>query len=155
MVNNLNRILISASMFVFYSGSPESILKKGLEMSSQIQIQETPQAPSKPEEGEGLYIKYCLSCHQKDGSGVPNMYPPIHKSDWVNGDKNKLIKVLLNGLEGDIEVNGDPYNQVMPKQNYLTDLQIARVLTYIRQNFGNNAGVVKPGDVTDLREQKK
>jgi mono/diheme cytochrome c family protein len=101
--------------------------------------------------GENLYIKHCLQCHQKDGSGVPNMFPPILKSDWVTGDKIKLINVLLKGLRGDIEVSGDLYSQVMPKQDYLTNAEIAQILTYIRQNFGNDASAIYPDDVTAVR----
>jgi len=101
--------------------------------------------------GESLYIKHCLQCHQKDGSGVPNMFPPVMKSDWVKGDKTRLINVLLKGLDGDIEVSGEQYSQVMPKQDYLTDTEIAQVLTYIRQNFGNDAGAINPDEVATVR----
>lgn len=82
------------------------------------------------------------------------MYPPLQSSNWVNGDKNKIINVLLNGLEGEIEVNGDVYDAVMPKQNALTDEQIAQVLTFVRQNFGNKAKAVKPEEVAKIREKK-
>ena len=104
--------------------------------------------------GENLYIKHCLQCHQKDGSGVPNMFPPVMKSDWATGDKIRLINVLLKGLDGDIEVNGDQYSQVMPKQDYLTNTEIAEILTYIRQNFGNDAGAINPEDVATVRGKK-
>lgn len=63
-------------------------------------------------EGAEIFMYYCMSCHQADGSGVPGMYPPLQKSNWVNGDKNRLIKILLNGLEGEIEVNGETYSIV-------------------------------------------
>lgn len=114
----------------------------------------TGEQESKSKAGENLYIKYCLQCHQKDGSGVPNMFPPIMKSDWVIGDKIKLINVLVKGLTGEIEVSGDPYSQVMPKQDYLTNTEIAQILTYIRQNFGNNAGPVSPDEVAAVRGKK-
>lgn len=142
-------------MFIFFSSSRDSEFTELLESRSQTPIAKTPQKLSKPGDGEIMYVKHCLSCHQKDGSGVPNMFPPIQKSDWVNGDKDKLINVLLNGLEGDIDVNGDQYSQAMPKQNYLTDLQIAGILTYIRQNFGNNASAILPSDVAKLRSKEK
>jgi mono/diheme cytochrome c family protein len=102
-------------------------------------------------EGKNIFMKYCLACHQRDGSGVPNMYPPLKKSDWVNGDKNKIIKVLLNGLDADIEVNETGFSQTMPTFNYLTDKQIADVLTYIRQNFENHASEVDANEVSVLR----
>jgi mono/diheme cytochrome c family protein len=101
--------------------------------------------------GKELFMKYCLSCHQTDGSGVPNTYPPLRKSNWVNGDKFRLIKILLNGLQGEIEVNDDFYDQVMPKQITLSDEQIAIVLTYIRQNFGNDTTTVSTAEVAEVR----
>jgi mono/diheme cytochrome c family protein len=118
-----------------------------------IQKQNT-QIPPKAELGKDIYQKHCLSCHQVNGSGVPNMYPPLQKSDWVNGAKNRIISVVLNGIKGEILVNDDTYRSVMPKQDYLTDEQIAKVLTYIRQNFENKASEVKPAEVTKLRIPK-
>ena len=153
MVNQSARLLIIASMLVFCSISPEAESKGWYGTLFHPLTEKIPQEPT-DKVGESLYIKYCLSCHQKDGSGVPNMFPPIQKSDWVNGDKSKLINVLLKGLKGDIDVNGEQYSQVMPKQDYLTDVQISQILTYIRQNFGNNADAVTPGEVTNLREKK-
>jgi mono/diheme cytochrome c family protein len=153
MVNQMARLLIIASMLVFCSSSPEAASKGWNGTLLHPLTEKVPLEPT-DKEGESLYIKYCLSCHQKDGSGVPNMFPPIQKSDWVNGDKSKLINVLLKGLKGDIDVNGDQYSQVMPKQDNLTDEQISQILTYIRQNFGNNADAVTPGEVTKLREKK-
>lgn len=107
------------------------------------------------ETGKDIYLKYCMSCHQVDGSGVPFTYPSLQKSNWLNGDKTKLIKVVLNGLEGEIDVNGEIFNASMPKQDNLTDKQIALVLTYLRQNFGNKASVVTPGEVKKLRINSK
>jgi mono/diheme cytochrome c family protein len=153
MVNQSTRLLIIASMFVFCSSSPEAESNGWNGTFLHPPTEKVPQEPT-VKEGESLYIKYCLSCHQKDGSGVPNMFPPIQKSDWVNGDKSKLINVLLKGLKGDIDVNGEQYSQVMPKQDYLTDVQISQILTYIRQNFGNNAVAVTPDEVTSQREKK-
>lgn len=154
MIRKLTPLSILALLLVFCSGSQASGLSANPEKHYQSLAQEIPQNTAKEETGATLYTQYCLSCHQKDGSGVPNMYPPILKSDWVNGDKNKIINVLLNGLTGDIEVNGDSYSQVMPKQNYLTDVQVALLLTYIRQNFENSADAVIPADVAKLREKK-
>lgn len=103
-------------------------------------------------EGKSIYIKYCLTCHQSEGNGVPQMYPPIQKSNWVNGDKNKLIKILLNGSSGEIEVNDEFYDQTMPKFDYLTNEQLSKVLTYIRENFGNKASPVTIKEVIEIRK---
>lgn len=102
--------------------------------------------------GEQIYRTYCASCHQRDGQGT-DRYPPLAGTDWVTGDKNRLIGVILNGLEGSIEVNGQLYNNVMPQHSFLSDEEVAEVLTYIRQNFDNDASAVTPEEVNDLRER--
>lgn len=107
----------------------------------------------KPDEGKKVYLQYCMACHQKDGSGVPGMYPPLKKSNWVTGDKKKIINIVINGLEGEIEVNGDVYSQTMPKQSNLTNKQVAQVLSYLRKNFGNQADSVKVRDVNAVRKK--
>jgi len=102
-------------------------------------------------EGKSIYNKFCLVCHQADGSGVEGLYPPLVNTDWVQGDKERLIKVVLNGQEGPIEVNGESYNNVMPAQDFLKNNEVAAVLTYIRQNFENNASAVTASDVEQVR----
>lgn len=104
--------------------------------------------------GTKVYNQYCLACHQANGSGVPNMYPPLAKSDWVQGEKERIINVVLKGLSGPIQVNGQAYNQAMPTHNFLSDAQIAATLTYVRQNFGNQADAVSVEEVSKLRNAK-
>jgi len=117
-----------------------------------VLLQSQPQKQSKPDGGKEIYLKYCMSCHQKDGSGVPNMFPPLKNSDWVIGDKKRIINIVINGLEGEIQVNGETYSQIMPKQNYLTNKQVAQVLSYLRSNLGNHADSVKVKEVMTLRK---
>ena len=105
-------------------------------------------------DGKAIYIQHCLPCHQEDGTGVPNLNPPLRKSDWVNGDRDRLIKVILEGLDEEIEVNGESYNRVMAAHNFLTDKQVADVLTYIRSNFGNTSDAIKEEEVKALRKKK-
>ncbi|XWW46594.1 cytochrome c [Fibrella sp. USSR17] len=100
--------------------------------------------------GLAIYKQYCLTCHQVDGSGVPNLNPPLRGTDWVNGDKARLIGVLLKGLK-DAEVDGEPYDNVMPAHDFLTDQQIADVLTYVRSNFGNKATAISAQEVKEQR----
>ena len=104
--------------------------------------------------GKAIYIKNCLSCHQSDGNGVPQMYPPLLKSNWLSGDKNKLIKVLVYGLNGEIEVNGEFYDQTMPKFDYLNDSQISDVLKYIMKFYGNISQDVTVKEVSNIRTSK-
>jgi mono/diheme cytochrome c family protein len=105
-------------------------------------------------QGKAVYTQNCLTCHQADGGGVDGMNPPLSKSSWVLGDKTRLINVLLNGLQG-VDIEGESYNGVMPAQDLLTDQQIADVLTYVRNSFGNKASAVQPAEVKALRAVKK
>jgi mono/diheme cytochrome c family protein len=104
--------------------------------------------------GQEIYMKYCMACHQASGSGVPGMYPTLQNTDWVNGDKSRLISLLLNGQQGEIKVNGQVFRGVMPTHQYLTDEQIADVLTYIRSQFGNTADKVMPEEVAGIRQKQ-
>lgn len=104
--------------------------------------------------GETLYYSYCGICHQQDGKGASGRYPPLAGADWVTGDKERLIGIVLNGLEGPIDVNGETYNNVMPQHSFLSDEDIAVVLTYVRQNFGNNADTVRVAEVAQVRKSK-
>jgi len=104
--------------------------------------------------GKLTYDKYCLTCHQADGSGVPNMHPPLGPGTWVEKDPNELIAILMKGLSGKIEVNGEIYKSYMPSQAKLTDEEIANVLSYVRASFGNNLSPVTPEMVAKIRSGK-
>ncbi len=101
--------------------------------------------------GAVVYKNVCITCHQADGGGVQNMNPPLIKTEYVLGDKTRLSHIVLAGLAEPIEINGDDYKQHMPAQNYLTDQQIADVLTYVRNSFGNKASAVKVAEVQAVR----
>ena len=151
MVKNISYSVILCCFFFSSSVIGASVNAKNAFKQSKPLVLKDAQNKTTPETGKDIYLKYCLSCHQKDGGGVPNTFPSLQKSDWVNGDKTRLIKVILNGLEGDIDVDGETYSGIMPKQDHLTDKQIALVLTYLRQNFGNKASAVNPKEVKILR----
>jgi glucose/arabinose dehydrogenase/mono/diheme cytochrome c family protein len=101
--------------------------------------------------GENIYYTYCSTCHQKDGQGATGRFPPLNGTEWVVGDKERLINVVLKGMEGSIEVNGEVYNGVMPQHSFLSDEEVADVLTYIRASFGNNAGAISKEEVKKIR----
>ncbi len=101
--------------------------------------------------GEKIYDVYCAACHQKDGKGASGRFPPLAATDWVTGDKTRLITLVLNGLEGTITVNGETFINAMPQHSFLSDEEAANVLSYIRQNFGNKASPVKPEEVKSIR----
>lgn len=102
--------------------------------------------------GEIVYEKYCISCHQADGSGVPNMSPSLVEGSFVLGDKKPLVKIVLNGLKN-VTINDKTYNNPMPALgSVLKDKQIADVLTYVRNSFGNKASAVTTAEVTEARK---
>ncbi|WP_339904090.1 c-type cytochrome [uncultured Cyclobacterium sp.] len=102
-------------------------------------------------EGKKVYNTYCSPCHQRDGKGAKGRIPELSNTDWVTGDKSRLIEIVLNGLEGEIEVNEELYDNIMPAHQFLTDEQISKVLTFIRQNFDNNASAVSKEEVAKIR----
>ena len=133
---------------------PALILITGLVFSSYISTEKTtaPSAKSETEQpGKAVYKKYCLTCHQSNGSGVPGMYPPLSKGSWVGKNPNELIAIILKGLKGEIEVKGETYKNAMPPQTKITDRELANVLTYIRTNFGNNFTPITPDMVKKVR----
>ena len=103
--------------------------------------------------GQKVYLGTCLACHQADAGGVQNMNPPLIKTKWVLGDKKALAKIVLGGLKGgEIDIDGDKFSNPMPPQEgSLTDQQIADVLTYVRNSFGNKASAVPVADVASAR----
>ncbi len=103
--------------------------------------------------GKAIYTKTCVACHQANGAGIPNAFPPLAKSDYLNKDTNRAIKAVMNGLHGPITVNGKKFNSAMPTQN-LKDDQIADVLTYVYSSWGNNKTKVTPAMVKALRGKK-
>lgn len=105
--------------------------------------------------GDKLYKKYCLTCHQADGSGVRGMFPPFVGNGKITGPSNDLIRIVLFGLEGPIVVNGIDYDQTMPAQDYLSDKQIADILSYIRNKWGNKAPPITPEEVGKIRKSGK
>jgi glucose/arabinose dehydrogenase/cytochrome c553 len=106
--------------------------------------------------GSILYNTYCASCHQQDGKGDNSRFPPLAGSDWVTGDKQRLINVILNGLDGEIMVNGQSWQGMMPAHaEFLDDHAIASISTYIRQSFGNKAGPVSSLEVSKVRQNSK
>ncbi len=102
--------------------------------------------------GAGSYYRYCSACHQMNGMGASGRFPPLMGTDWVTGDKDRLIKVILSGMEGSLQIGNEVYNGVMPQHSFLSNREVAEVLTYIRSNFGNIAPPVTPLEVENVRK---
>jgi mono/diheme cytochrome c family protein len=117
-------------------------------------------APGLVQLGLQVYNKpTCVACHQANGKGVPGQFPPLIRTDWVlEPEPGRIIRAVLDGLSGPIQVEGQSYNGAMvPWRGGLTDEEIAAVLTYVRQNpeWGNKAPEVKPERVKEVREKTK
>jgi len=102
---------------------------------------------------ESLYSSNCAVCHQADGQGMAGQFPPLSGSRWVLEDPATPVRVMLVGIQGEIEVQGETYNGVMPAQGHLTDEQIALLATHVRQSFGNDASAVEPELVAEVRAE--
>lgn len=116
---------------------------------------EIPTAQTKEERieyGRETYMSVCQACHMKDGSGIEGAFPPLAESDYLNENPMRGVSAVVHGLSGKITVNGETYNGVMPRQN-LSDEEVANVITYILNNFGNNGGMVTPDQVEQVKEQ--
>ncbi len=104
------------------------------------------------EKGKGVFMQTCFVCHQLNGEGIPNQIPPLAKSDFfANMNNEEAIRNVLAGRTGEVVVNGKKYNGVMTPLNYLTDDQVANVLTYVRNSFGNQGAPVNPDEVKRVR----
>lgn len=103
--------------------------------------------------GQKVYEANCQACHQASGNGVAGMNPPLAGTEWVTGDKERLIGVILNGMNEPIEIKGEKYQNVMAAHDFLSDQEIADVLTYIRQSFGNSASAITKEEVASQRAE--
>ena len=135
----------------------------------QIETGEKMAKPTSPLKGDALTLfkkghevysreGHCITCHQADGAGLPTaMFPPLAGTKWVNGSEDRLIKLTLHGLLGPIEVKGKNYPGQVPMTAFkqLSDKELAAVLTYVRNTFGNKASMITPAKVREIRETTK
>lgn len=103
--------------------------------------------------GKQIYMQNCFACHQSEGQGVENAFPPLAKSDYLNKDVNRAIGVVINGLSGEITVNGKEYNSVMTRQMLSSD-EVANVLTYVYNSWGNSGEVITKAMVEKVKNKK-
>jgi mono/diheme cytochrome c family protein len=105
------------------------------------------------ERGGKIYAQTCLPCHQADGSGVPQLNPPLKNTPYVLGEESRLISIVMNGFSEGVEINGETYTNPMPPfGGNLKDGEIADVLTYVRNSFGNKASEISAEQVKALRK---
>lgn len=110
-------------------------------------------APERIAAGQKLFAANCGACHQASGLGLPGTIPPLAGSDFlVKNDKQRVLGVVLNGLSGPVKVNGNTFNAAMPAWNHLSNDELANIMTYVFNSWGNSHGEVTPADVARVRQ---
>jgi nitrite reductase (NO-forming) len=105
--------------------------------------------------GSVLFMGTCSTCHQPNGEGLANVFPPLAKSDLLAKTPQRAIEIVLNGLTGPITVNGNTYDSVMPPMSQLNDDEVANILTYVMSSWGNNGPQITAKQVTEVRAKTK
>lgn len=129
LISSLLVLLFTASAFIQSYDLPKSIVR-----------------------GKALYVTNCMNCHMEDGKGMEGVYPPVAKADFLKRPARDIIETVLKGQSGEVKVNGVLYNGVMPAQDYLADTEIADILNYVNNSWGNkNPKAITPAQVKKLR----
>ena len=117
-----------------------------------VGAQSTPARGAQAPDGAKIYSTTCASCHQATGDGVEGSYPPLAGSEWVSGSEGRVVRILLHGLTGQVEVAGETYSGLMPPWGgTLNDAELAAVASYVRANFGNKAAPITAATVARVR----
>lgn len=144
-------VITTATLFlaILFSGCGD----KKKTSSDDFKLDESKMSPldTKISEGKKIYEKTCQACHQADGKGVEGAFPPLATSDFFAADKMLMVSNIVNGLKGEITVNGKKYNAEMPKQ-VVTDEEAANVATYVLNSFGNAGGEVSVEEVISVKK---
>lgn len=111
--------------------------------------------------GKKQYASACIACHMADGKGIAGVNPPLAESEWVNGSEERLVRIVLHGLNGPVKVKGGDYNGAMPVFGKVagsgyswSDDKVAAVLTYVRQEWGNKSGPIATELVAAIRAKE-
>lgn len=129
-------LLAVVSLFASCSGNKGTGNEKASGLSSREEIR----LKQYQVQGAKVYATYCSNCHQQDGKGLASLYPPLANSDYLLEDLKRAACIIKNGQGSEIVVNGVSYNQMMPA-NPLTNLEVAEVLTFITNAWGNSTGL--------------
>jgi mono/diheme cytochrome c family protein len=101
-------------------------------------------------QGQVLYEKHCSNCHQKNGTGLGRVYPPLASSDYLNNNFEKTLCMMKYGTQGEIVVNGKSFNKTMPAIPSLTELEIAEIVTYIGNSWGHEKGLIDVAKASEI-----
>ena len=132
--------------------SAKKVATKTPTKSASTAANATAAAKTQLPDGKQVYSTTCAACHQVTGEGTAGVFPPLAGSEWVNGDDAKVVRILLHGVTGPIEVAGETFNGMMPPWGgTLKDEDIAAVLTYVRSSWGNKAAPISAAKVASIR----
>jgi len=135
---------------VYYPDEMPVPVDKGL--FQPIALENPEPVPAELMAGKQVYDKFCVQCHMSNGKGAPGMNPPLGGVELVTGSKEDVTKIILNGLSEPMMIKGETYNNAMPSHAFLSDQQIADVLTYVRNTFGNKAEAITADEVASIRK---
>jgi nitrite reductase (NO-forming)/hydroxylamine reductase len=142
---------VRAALALAVTGSLAMATTAGAQQVHAAEVAGAASVAAQVKAGESVYQTVCLACHQADGKGLPGAFPPLAGSDYLLGDKERAVGVVVRGLEGEVVVNGVKYNSVMPAMTQLSDREIADALTYAMNSWGNSGGAVAPSLVAAVR----
>lgn len=142
------------------SNTSDIIMKTALLLLPLLAVQASAADKPKPDaeqvkRGQAIYARTCIACHQPTGMGLPPVFPPLAGSEWVAKGTSVAVRNILHGMQGPVTVKGVTYNSMMPPVMGLKDAEIADVVTYVANSFGNAAGVATEADVKAIREKYK
>ena len=103
--------------------------------------------------GQAVYSRTCIACHQPTGMGLPPVFPPLAGSEWVSKDASIAVRNIVNGMTGPVTVKGVTYTSMMPPVAGLSDKDIADVVTYVNNSFGNTGATVTEAEVTAIKKK--
>jgi nitrite reductase (NO-forming) len=103
--------------------------------------------------GQAVYSRTCIACHQPTGMGLPPVFPPLAGSEWIAKSASIAVRNITNGMQGPVTVKGVTYNSMMPPVAGLTDKDIADVVTYVNNSFGNTGASVTEAEVTAIKKK--
>ncbi len=133
--------LISILAFLSCTGNKED---NGMDRETRIELRQMMTV------GKQLYLQYCSNCHMEDGAGFKGLYPPLKNADYMKEDVARAVCIIKNGQKGPIIVNGEQYDQLMPNNLSLTNLEIAEISTFIYNRFADSTMVISAKEVDEI-----
>ncbi|WP_111643112.1 c-type cytochrome [Marinimicrobium alkaliphilum] len=108
-------------------------------------------APTLADPGKAGYARHCQACHQASGDGIPGVFPPLANNNNINNNPQYLAEAIVQGVSGPLEVNGQRYNGTMPAMGYISDQEVAAIVNYIMERWGESEQRLAQDDVKTLR----